>query len=503
MKRKLILMLSYILFLLNFTPYLSFAESENKISAKKEPQKSDEVVEPLGLYENPLPEKEPICRIGLVLEADNKTSMEIVLPVGKFKIWSESENKTLKCKTETPLKIQVINNEVICKDNSNKEIVRSKNFISIQNSTQKETIAPKSGILLKGVVAGRGFHWQKEVDLYFSHKLEFYNWNSKLLVVNEIPMEAYLACVVTSEMSAKCPPEFIKAQATAARSWMIVNLKGKHRGVPYTICNDDCCQRYQGTTFISKEVANNSEQSRGMFLVTETGEVCSGFYSKCCGGIIEDPKKAFGEKALGLSDTIDAPENSQTSRFNPVTEEKIREWVMGDWLKETDSFCSPNVCPEKTLPEYLGAVDEAGSYYRWKVVYTQEEIVNFLKKKAKLDDVAEFLDFKPGERSNSGRLHQLDILYNTKEGEEKSFSIKSQYQIRNILHEKFLFSSAFVWDFEKNNTGKITKIILQGAGWGHGVGLCQMGALGMALKGYSYQDILKHYYNKTTLKKAY
>ena len=132
-----------------------------------------------------------------------------------------------------------------------------------------------------------------------------------------------------------------------------------------------------------------------------------------------------------------------------------------------------------------------------------EEIVNLLKNKAKLDDIAEFLGFKPGSRGNSGRLHQLKILYKTKEGEEKSFSIKSQYQIRNILHEKFLFSSAFVWDFEKDNNGKITKIVLQGAGWGHGVGLCQMGALGMALKGYSYQDILKHYYNKTTLKKAY
>src|SRR4030042_225524 len=119
MERKLILMLSYILFLLNFTPYLSFAENENK-------------------------------------------------------------NETLKCKVETPLRIQVINNEVVCKDVSNKEIVKSKNFISIQNAAQKETITPKSGILLKGVVAGRGFHWQKEVDLYFSHKLEFYNWNSKL-----------------------------------------------------------------------------------------------------------------------------------------------------------------------------------------------------------------------------------------------------------------------------------------------------------------------------------
>jgi len=503
MKGKLTLMMSIILCLLNSFTFLSIAEKEKIFTSKNNPKKTDEVVEPLGLYENPLPEKEPLCRIGLVLEADNKTSMDIVLPPGKFNIWTESQKKTLKCKTDKPLKISVTNTEVICKDTNENEILRSKNVIHIQKADEEETIAPKSGIILKGVVAGRGFHWQKEVDLYFPHKLEFYNWNSKLLVVNEIPMEAYLACVVTSEMSSKCPSEFIKAQATAARSWMVVNLKGKHKGVPYTICNDDCCQRYQGTTFISKEVADSVKQTRGMFLVTGKEEVCSGFYSKCCGGIIEDPKEAFGEKAIGLSDTIDAPENSPTARFNPITEETIREWVIGDWLKETDSFCSPNVCPEKILPEYLGAVDEAGSYYRWKVIYTQEEIVNLLKKKAKLDDITEFLDFKPGKRSNSGRLHQLEIVYRTPKGEEKLFKINSQYQIRNILHEKFLYSSAFIWDFEKDENGKIKKIILQGAGWGHGVGLCQMGALGMALKDYSYEDILKHYYNKTTLKKAY
>lgn len=158
-------------------------------------------------------------------------------------------------------------------------------------------------------------------------------------------------------------------------------------------------------------------------------------------------------------------------------------------------------CPHSC--DYCSVTMFSGRQYRTRPVPDVISEIRTLGKKAKLDDITEFLDFKPGERSNSGRLHQLDILYKTKEGEEKSFSIKSQYQIRNILHEKFLFSSAFVWDFAKDDNGKITKIILQGAGWGHGVGLCQMGALGMALKGYSYQDILKHYYNKTTLKKAY
>ncbi|MCD6385070.1 hypothetical protein J7M23_04760 [Candidatus Sumerlaeota bacterium] len=452
----------------------------------------------------PLPEKEPICRVGIVLESDNKSRMEIVLPEGEFKITGDGKEKILKCDTQKPLSVKVSNGKVICEEPKvGTLLLSSSGVISIQRTDGKEVVAPQSGILLKRCRIGRGFHWQKEVDLYYPGKLEFHNWNSKLVVVNEIHLEPYLYCVVTSEMSSMCPPEFIKAQTTAARSWTIVNLKDKHKGVPYTICNDDCCQRYQGTTYLASDVVESAEKTRGMFLVTENGDVCSAFYSKCCGGIIEKGSNIFGKSALGLSDTTDAPPDSPTARFNPITEENVREWILGDWIKKSDSFCSPNVCPEAVLPKYLGAVDEARSYYRWKVVYTQEEIVELLKEKAHLDDIAEFLGFRPGFRGNSGRLHQLEIVYRTDRGEKKTFTVKRQYTIRKILHKKFLYSSAFVWDYEKDTKGKITKVILYGAGWGHGAGLCQMGALGMALKGYTYQQILKHYYNKTTLVKAY
>jgi len=484
------------------TFFFSCAKDGEKTSAK---QNLKEVVErkQAGDPRFPLPDEEPICRVGIVLESDNKSYTEIVLPTGEFKIEDDGTKKILKCEAQKPLRIEVLGDTIVCNEISGKELLRSKSFISIQRFDEKEIIAPQSGILLKGVVAGRGFHWQKEVNLYFPFKLEFHHRNTNLIVVNEIPLEPYLACVVTSEMSAECPPEFIKAQATAARSWMVVNLKDKHKGVPYTICNDDCCQRYQGTTYLSMQVAGNVAETRGMFLVTESGNVCSAFYSKCCGGIIENTSNIFGKAAVGLSDSIDAPQDSVTARFNPINKQSIREWLLGDWLKKSDSFCSPNICPEKELPEYLGAVDETASYYRWKVVYTQEEMVELLKKKAHLNDVVEFLDFRPGFRGNSGRLHQLEVLYRTEDAEKKSHTIRTQYRIRNVLHEKFLFSSAFTWDYERNGEGTITKIILRGAGWGHGTGLCQMGALGMALKGYSYQQILKHYYNKTSLKKAY
>jgi len=450
-----------------------------------------------------LPGQEPICRVGLVLEEDNKTAIEMELPLGKFKLTGGKDEKLIKCDAPVKLKIKVNERHVIADDVSGDTLIKSPGLIGIESMDRDEKVGPKSGILLKGVVAGRGFHWQKEVDLFFPHRLEFHHRHGKLIVVNVVPMEIYLACVVTSEMSSKCPPEFIKAQATAARSWMLVFLKNKHLGEPFSICNDDCCQRYQGTTFLNEAVSKSVSATSGMCILTKEGFVCGAYYSKSCGGIMERAQNIFGEGALGLGEAIDAPDKSPTKDFNPITEDNIREWVTGDIVKKIDSFCSPRICPEESLPDYLGAVDEAGHYFRWKVEYTREKMVELMRKKMGLHDASEFLDFSPGSRGNSGRLHELYLLYRKRGGDVAVHTIKTQYQIRNALHDKFLFSSGFIWDYERNAKGRITKIILQGAGWGHGAGLCQIGALGMALEGFSYEDILKHYYSTSSLVQAY
>ena len=450
----------------------------------------------------PVPKEEPIVRVGIILEEDNKEKLETDVLAGEYTIIADGRHTALNLSTLNTLSFIVENGQILC-NIKEKTIAGGNKVVSIEKKNKEEKISPKSGILVKNCVAGRGFHWEKPVNLSLPFKLEFHQVNGKLILVNELPMEPYLACVVTSEMSGECPAEFIKAQATSARSWMRVSFKKRFPNKPYDVCNDDLSQRYQGTTYLSENVANDIAETRGMFLVLEDGEVCNAFYSKCCGGIIEKPSNIFGSKSIGPSDITDAPKDSKSNRFNPVTEDKAREWVSGDWLKETDSFCSPKYLEGKNLKRYLGAVDEKGSYYRWKVVYSQEEIVKTLKEKAHLEDITEFVDFVPGERGNSGRLLKLDIIYKTKSGEEKTLKIPSQYLIRKYLHEKFLFSSAFVWDYEKNENDKIEKVILTGAGWGHGVGLCQMGALGMALDGYSYEEILKQYYADTTLVKGY
>ncbi|MBN1903180.1 SpoIID/LytB domain-containing protein [Candidatus Sumerlaeota bacterium] len=461
-----------------------------------------EIREP-DVLKTPFPKEEPVCRVGIVLEEDNKTFIEMDLGAGEYHLEADQKTIPVKFDSRTSLSIKVSGDHLECGNREKGDILKTQGFLRLIPRTGKKEPSPRSGILMKGIVAGRGFHWQKEVDLTFPDQFEFHNRNGKLVVVNVLPMESYLTCVVTSEMSATCPPEFIKAQATAARSWMLVFLKNKHIDEPFSICNDDCCQRYQGTTHLSEGVAQHVAETRGMCIVTYEGYICGAYYSKSCGGIMESARNIFGEGAVGISAATDAPPDSPTALFNPITEENAREWIMGDFLKKSDSFCSPNTCPEEKLPQFLGAVDEAGHYYRWQKQYAHEELVQYLKTKAEIKDIAEFIDFQAKFRGNSGRIHELEVLYKDSGGNRKKRTIKSQYQIRNALHEKFLFSSAFVWDFEKDDTGKIMKIVLHGAGWGHGVGLCQIGALGMALKGYSYTDILKHYYGKTSLVKAY
>ena len=451
----------------------------------------------------PLPQSEPECRVGIVLREDNKSHIQIELPPGRFRLMANGTESFLEGTSARTLGISSTGNEVICRDIPDGSALKSGGMVSVEAVNAQEVLSPKSGILIHGVMAGRGFHWQKEFDLHYPRRLEFFARDGSLIVVNVLPLEAYLACLVTSEMSGVCPSEFIKAQATAARTWVMVFLKNKHMGEPFSICNDDCCQRYQGTTFLSDSVAGSVERSRGMFLVTHEGYLCPAYYSKSCGGIMERAQNIFGKGAVGISEETDAPIGSATEIFNPVTDENIREWVTGEFLSTSDSFCSPKVCPEETLVKYLGAVDVAGHYYRWQVEYSREALENLLRMKGAIADLGEFLDLKSIKRGNSGRIHELEVVYKDAAGETKSHFINSQYEIRRVLHEKFLFSSAFIWEQKRNASGVLEKILLKGAGWGHGVGLCQIGALGMSLQGYSYEEILKHYYSACQLARAY
>jgi SpoIID/LytB domain protein len=199
-----------------------------------------------------------------------------------------------------------------------------------------------------------------------------------------------------------------------------------------------------------------------------------------------------------LKNIADAPEDFKHPLLPLSTEEKVNKWI--DDIPET--FCSSKIVNETTLKKYLGSVDEEGKYFRWQIDYSQEQLCDLLNEKLDLSARA-ILEFRPINRGGSGRLVQIEVLYRNEEGKDETFVIDSDYKIRQTFHKGFLFSSCF-YICSENREGEIPQnFIIKGAGWGHGVGYCQIGALGMALKGYATEEILTHYYPGSQLKKIY
>jgi len=358
-------------------------------------------------------------------------------------------------------------------------------------------LKPKEGLTVRNIVAGRSFHWRKEIEQILPGSFEVHAESGHIVLVNKLSFEDYCACVIASEMSPECPASFAQAQATAARSWGYVFLRNKHPGEKFQICNDDDCQRYQGTTHLTQAAIDAVRKSSGYFLVDESGMVCPAYYSKSCGGYLEEAKHSFGFSIPELSSHADNPSGN---KFDLTSDAHLKEWIA---TPPADSFCSPKSLPEKTLRKYLGAVDEQGSYFRWSHRLSRQELSALVRERTVNAEVAEVLDLDYGARGTSGRLTSLSVRFLDQAGKEKSLSLTSQYSIRRTLHYSFLFSSAFVHRWEKGNRASEDTLVLDGAGWGHGVGLCQIGAVGMALKGYSFEQILKNYFPGCELKRAY
>ena len=372
------------------------------------------------------------------------------------------------------------------------------------------SLEPGGGITAHGLVAGRGFHWQKRVDFSFVGAMEFRVCEGYLLAVNELPLESYLAGVITAEMSGACPLEFLKSQILVARAWVLAHSEDKHPGLPIDRCNDDCCQRYQGTTFLTPSAVRAVADTRGQVVFHASGGIIDANYSKSCGGIIEAPEHVWGVSKAGQRAGVDAPAGSAVARFLPVTEVNIGEYLGGAWLRQADCFCSPNVVPEDQLPRYLGSVDEGGSYFRWNVEYTREELERVLRAKyfSRLDpasaaELGTLTDLRPLRRGCSGRVIELGVHYLDPAGRPCVKVITDQYRIRDALHEKFLYSSAFDVRAERDGDGALARVTLRGAGWGHGAGLCQIGALGMALCGYEAVEIIGHYFADVETRTCY
>jgi len=440
-----------------------------------------------------IPDKEPIIRVAVVMPEDNFKKIVINTPsVGGYRI-SDEDGNVFELGYDERYEFHLHGD--LLKFVSNKGEKVSKKWIV--TGEDANNVGTKRGIKVKNVITGRNFHWRKLMDMYIPGTLEFHNLNGKLFVVNEVPLEVYLVCVATSEMGARCPRSFLEAQTIVARSWLLANVEMKHRSLGVDVCNDDCCQRYQGATFLTKEAIEAASNTYGKVLMYGD-KICDARYSKSCGGVTERIENVWGGEPLPYSiSKLDAPASYNHPSYPLDSEDKVRKWIDD----KPPTFCSSYYIPEKELIKYLGGVDVEGRYFRWIVNYTQQQLNSLLKSKLNLKS-RYILDLVPLRRGDSGRIIDLRIDYVDLRGEKQSMIIKSEYKIRDTLSKKFLYSSAFY--VKKEPEGDVPReFILKGAGWGHGVGLCQIGALGMSLKGYTVEDILYHYYVGAELKKIY
>ena len=442
------------------------------------------------LKPNTIPEKEPLLRVGIILPEDRFNSIELTLP--------------------DTLEYQFIPKEgnILHLDEQNYKFEKNSNTISLNKSKSSDSwriepgnsyhIGPKTGIRVKNVVAGRGFHWQKPIDVYLPGSIEIAVFNNHLILTNELPLEEYLMCVATSEMGSQCPEALIESQTIAARSWMLANIEQKHVDMGMDVCNDDCCQRYQGSGNLTSQSISGARNTYGQVLLYEN-QICDARYSKSCGGMMESFQTIWsGADPEYLKNIADAPEDFNHKSLPLRDEISVKNWI--DDIPDT--FCSSNRVNESNLKKYLGSVDEEGKYFRWQIDYSQVEICNLLNEKLDLFANA-IIGFRPIRRGGSGRLCEIEVAYRDKDNGDRRFIIDSEYKIRQTFHKGFLYSSCF-YITDRNPTDNIPEgFTLRGAGWGHGVGYCQIGALGMSLTGYSTEQIVSHYYPGSELEKIY
>jgi stage II sporulation protein D len=448
------------------------------------------------LKPNVIPNREPVLNVGIVMPEDRFMSIEITVPVSPYYLLKKDAmtSQHLHQKQTVYFEVDGENLEVSIDDEF---VGRSKSWI-IEAAETMSLISRKYGLKVNSVIAGRSFHWKKTIDVYLPGSLEIRIVDGNLFLSNRVSLEQYLMCVTTSEMNAVCPTALIESQIIAARSWMLANIEMKHVKIGIDVCNDDCCQRYQGTTFLNNEVVQIASGTRGKVLMF-ADKICDARYSKCCGGITEAFENVFGNVPIPyLKSVVDCPDDFKHHDLPLTSEETVRDWIEAS----PRTFCNLENIPQEELIDYLADVDEEGEYFRWSFRYTQKEITALLNLKLDLDAQL-ILAIRPLRRGTSGRLIEVAVDYRTLDGNEETQLITDQYRIRQTFHEMFLYSSAFVVDIEKSSENIPEVFILKGAGWGHGVGYCQVGALGMALQAYSTEAILYHYYPNSVVTKIY
>lgn len=359
------------------------------------------------------------------------------------------------------------------------------------------------------VTIGVEFHWQRKEAQSFKGGIEFYAADGAVTVINDINAEEYLKSVISSEMNAHASLELLKAHAVISRSWLIAQISKKGTDAKnggkgmradgneivkwydrddhdlFDVCADDHCQRYQGITkAYIPTVKRAVEETRGEVLVSD-GEICDARFSKCCGGATEEFGYCWEDKDVEyLKGVRDSADEAQLPDL--TTECEAEKWIAA----EPEAFC--NTSDGEILRQILNDFDmETNDFYRWQVRYSQQELSDIVRERSGID-FGTIESLTPLERGVSGRISRLRI-----DGSKRSMIIGKELEIRKTLSRSHLYSSAFTVKRENGD------FVIYGAGWGHGVGLCQIGAAVMGSKGYGYREILAHYYKGARVEAAY
>ena len=385
---------------------------------------------------------------------------------------------------------------------------------------------------INNVVIGINFHWERKETQTFLGALKLIVEDGKIAAINILPVEKYLISVISSEMKATSSMEFLKAHAVISRSWLLAQMKkrrrmnnnkevnsfmsfikkdnmlvrwyDRHDHTLFDVCADDHCQRYQGITRADNEaVVKAVNETIGQVLKYDD-EICDARFAKCCGGMMEQFSTCWEDKDVPyLKAKMDYLTNKEIDlkgdcqRDIDLTDEKqAKKWINSS----PKAFC--NTKDAKVLSQVLNYYDqETTDFYRWKVEYSQNQIRNLIERKTKMQ-FGDIIDLKPVKRGPSGRLYMMEII-----GTLKSFTIGKELEIRRVLSESHLYSSAFIVQKVFNEENMDKKIpdyfVIKGAGWGHGVGLCQIGAAVMGEKGFNYKQILQHYYPNSNIQSLY
>jgi SpoIID/LytB domain protein len=407
--------------------------------------------------------------------------------------------------------VEILDNKIVCRNNSDK-IENTEEILFTPEDSHSESF------LIRDVIIGINFHWQRKERQRFNHSLKLIRDGNKVVAINVLPLENYIVSVISSEMSAKSSLQSLKSLSVVSRSWVLAQIEKRntektvennlsihqtedelirwydreeHKN--FDVCADDHCQRFQGITKVTTENAKKAVlQTRGIVLLSDN-EICDTRYSKSCGGITEDFENVWETVRVPyLTSVIDYKYEPENFNIDFSNEANARKWITGN----PQSFC--NTSDKVILSQILIDYDqETKNFFRWSVEYTQNELAALVKDKIGID-FGDILDLIPVERGSSSRLIKLRIV-----GTKKSLTIGKELEIRRILSKNHLYSSAFIVDKIISKNDMPEKFIIRGAGWGHGVGLCQIGGAVMAEKGFQFDEILFHYFSNVTIKKIY